>query len=42
VLHFGLGAHSKPLDLVVNWPGGKTQRIKGVSTNQVFEVVYKD
>jgi hypothetical protein len=42
VLHFGLGAHSKPLDLVVNWPGGKTQRIKGVRTNQVFEVVYKD
>ena len=32
-LHFGLGEATGPVDLVVDWPGGKKELVKGVKLN---------
>jgi hypothetical protein len=36
-LHFGVGI-SGAVDLAIRWPGGKTQRLSGVPTNQTVTV----
>lgn len=37
-LHFGLGAHSAPVDLEILWPGGAMQTVQSVSVDQTITV----
>jgi hypothetical protein len=37
-LHFGLGRRTQPVNIVVFWPGGKTQTVRGVRVDQIIEV----
>ncbi|MGH9721656.1 MAG: FG-GAP-like repeat-containing protein [Bryobacteraceae bacterium] len=37
-VHFGLGKHEKLDSLEIFWPGGKRQKIEGVSANQILKV----
>ena len=37
VLHFGLGAHTLPIDLEIAWSNGKIQRVGAVNVDQVVE-----
>ncbi len=41
VLHFGLGGHQGPLDAVITWPGGASQKVRIKEVNQKVEVLYK-
>jgi hypothetical protein len=38
VIHFGLGKEKKVDQLKVTWPGGKSQLLKNISSNQVLTV----
>jgi len=37
-LHFGLGAHAKPVTLEVLWPGGRTQTVENVAVDRRVDV----
>lgn len=37
-LHFGLGAHSAPVDLEILWPGGAAQWVQNVPVDQTITV----
>jgi hypothetical protein len=37
-IHFGLGDHSKIDSLIVTWPGGKTQVLKDINSNQLLAI----
>ena len=37
-LHFGLGDHRGPVDVQIQWPGGKRQTVKGVSTRRLRRI----
>lgn len=38
VLHFGLGAHSEPVEVEIFWPGGHKQVLQGVAVDTVVAV----
>jgi len=40
-LHFGLGAHSAPVQLEILWPNGLSQRVRDVKANSLIEVAYR-
>ena len=40
-LHFGLGAHTGPVDLEILWPGGKTQTIPQVAPDRLHKVAFQ-
>jgi len=37
-LHFGLGAHRKVDALEIRWPNGQTEKIAGLSGNQIVTI----
>lgn len=39
-LHFGLGAHSDPVDVVIRWPGGGTQSLKGLAVDSYHTIAF--
>lgn len=36
--HFGLGKYSDLLNIILEWPGGMTEKLSGVSVNQIITV----
>lgn len=38
-LHFGLGQRTKVDEVIIRWPGGKTQTLKEVKANQFLKVI---
>jgi enediyne biosynthesis protein E4 len=42
VVHFGLGKATQIDSILVQWPDGKTQRLRNVPSNQVLRVSHKD
>ena len=41
-LHFGLGSHAASVDLEILWPGGTTQTLTQVGTNQLVTVRFHE
>ena len=37
-LHFGLGEHSKPIDLEILWPGGSVQTVSQLPVEQLHTI----
>ena len=39
-LHFGLGKHSGPVDVLIRWPGGGTQGLKALAVDSYHTIVF--
>ena len=42
VLHFGLGDHSKPVELKILWPSGASQSVANVTVDQFLSIQFKN
>jgi len=42
ILHFGLGAQNTPLEVVVVWPDGRSQRIQGVAPSKRIRINHSE
>ena len=38
-LHFGLGGRTRVDEIVIRWPGGTTQKLAGIDSDQILYVV---